>query len=412
MNKIFDWIVVGGGIAGITTAEILTREGHSVLLLEKNNQLASETSKVFHEWLHTGSLYSLIPDRLLTTRFVLGAIDDLLGYYQSFRNMNLVPTETGLQVTNGGWFNGANIEFHYKVRKLNPIWMATVSRSINIVEMIREHDWLRRRAGSLHSGSNINKRLVNKIPLMLRQNNSFLKVQSPDITINSRVLIADILNQAEVSGLQIKTNSEVVSIANETGMVNVKTLDKSYSCKNVVVCAPDVVSKLFDKKIKTTYAPIAVVDGVDENTKSFVELDYHVKNCINLLVKGSGVGQAGGISVSKQSEIKPYMQYVMKEHKKKNPSIEMVDQYVGLKKELVSAGQERNYLYHIEEQDGNVWSLVLGKFTLAFSAAPEFYRRVYHKNPKRRFEEVTDSVRNTNVSETSWKEIIDNKGKE
>ena len=47
----YDWIIVGGGISGITTAEILTREGFSVLLLEKNNTLALETTKVFHEWL-------------------------------------------------------------------------------------------------------------------------------------------------------------------------------------------------------------------------------------------------------------------------------------------------------------------------------------------------------------------------
>ena len=33
--KIFDWIVVGGGIAGISLGEILTREGHSVALIEK-----------------------------------------------------------------------------------------------------------------------------------------------------------------------------------------------------------------------------------------------------------------------------------------------------------------------------------------------------------------------------------------
>ena len=33
--KIFDWIIVGGGIAGISLSEILTREGHSVALIEK-----------------------------------------------------------------------------------------------------------------------------------------------------------------------------------------------------------------------------------------------------------------------------------------------------------------------------------------------------------------------------------------
>ena len=81
MNSIekekYNWIVVGGGISGISVAEILCRGGESVLLIEKNEQLSSETSKVFHEWLHSGSLYSLAPDRLLTLRYLLGATDDL-----------------------------------------------------------------------------------------------------------------------------------------------------------------------------------------------------------------------------------------------------------------------------------------------------------------------------------------------
>ena len=37
--KTFDWIVVGGGIAGISLSEILTREGHSVALIEKKINL-------------------------------------------------------------------------------------------------------------------------------------------------------------------------------------------------------------------------------------------------------------------------------------------------------------------------------------------------------------------------------------
>ena len=83
-NTKYDWIVVGAGISGIAVAEILCREGKSVLMLEKNDQVASETSKVFHEWLHSGALYSLVPDNLLTMRYLLGAMDDLLEYYSCF----------------------------------------------------------------------------------------------------------------------------------------------------------------------------------------------------------------------------------------------------------------------------------------------------------------------------------------
>ena len=41
MNSSYDWIVIGGGISGIAISEILTRENKSVLLLEKNSELAS-----------------------------------------------------------------------------------------------------------------------------------------------------------------------------------------------------------------------------------------------------------------------------------------------------------------------------------------------------------------------------------
>jgi len=41
----YEWVIVGGGVTGIVLSEILTREGHSVLLVDKADQLASETTK-------------------------------------------------------------------------------------------------------------------------------------------------------------------------------------------------------------------------------------------------------------------------------------------------------------------------------------------------------------------------------
>jgi len=403
----YDWIIVGGGIAGITTAEILTREGFSVLLLEKNNTLASETTKVFHEWLHTGSLYTLVPDNLNTTRYLLGAIDDLLEYYQSFPGMNLKPTDAGLLISDKGWINNQNIEMHYRNRKLNPIWLAMISRSMNIVEKINSHDWLRRRAGSIYGETNLSRSSwVNKIPDLIKSNQKFIKVQSSDVTINSRELITDILDQAISQGLEIKTEKNVTSIVNTNNVVTVYTKKNKYIGKKTLVCAPDLIETLFSKKMKISYAPIAVVSGVPENTSNFVELDYHTKNCINLLTKGEGIGLAGGISVQ-ESQIDPYMDYVVKQHKKKHPTIKLIDKYVGLKKEIVSKKQDRNYLYNIEQEEMNTWSLVLGKFTLAFSSAPEFFRRVYGRNPKKVMQTNKLNDLNSYVSKTSWQEIVD-----
>ena len=76
--KTFDWIIVGGGIAGISLSEILTREGHSVALIEKKNKLASVTTREFHEWFHTGSLYTLLKDDMKTLKYILGSFSHFL----------------------------------------------------------------------------------------------------------------------------------------------------------------------------------------------------------------------------------------------------------------------------------------------------------------------------------------------
>ena len=185
----YDWIVIGGGISGITTAEILTREGHSVLLLEKNDSLASETSKVFHEWLHTGSLFTLVPDNNLTTRYLLGAMDDLMKFYSQFDRMNLMPTELGLNVSGDGWFNDDNIQYYYRNRRLNPLWTANVSRSINKVRLIKQHDWLRGRAGGDYTSIKT-KSFLREFFSLMTQNRKFVNISSADLTINSRVLIS------------------------------------------------------------------------------------------------------------------------------------------------------------------------------------------------------------------------------
>ena len=201
---------------------------------------------------------------------------------------------------------------------------------------------------------------------------------------------------------------EVLDIKELNSSVTVTTDKAQYKAKDVVVCSPDVIANMFDIPITTGFAPMAVVENVPTYEKSFVELDYYVKSCINLLKKEDSVGLAGGVTVNKEDEIKPYLEYIIAEHKKRNPEIKVIDTYIGLKKELATKGQERNYLYHINQRSSHVWTVVLGKFTLAFSMAPEFYRRVYHDNPSR----INDSVGYGEgidlISDTAWKEIVMN----
>ena len=210
--KNYEWAVIGSGIAGISIAEILTRQGHSVILIEKNETLASETTREFHEWLHMGSLYTLVPDKLKTLRFVLGAIDDLIEYYSSFKRMNLLPTEMGLKISkeSENWFNDNYIHFKYRIRgrKITFPWILGVARSIQLVEKIHKHDWLRRRAGELSPFyKDSKKRIMSLFTELIGSDDLFKTVRTPDFTINSRSLLKDLVATSIENGLEISVGN-------------------------------------------------------------------------------------------------------------------------------------------------------------------------------------------------------------
>ena len=168
------------------------------------------------------------------------------------------------------------------------------------------------------------------------------------------------------------------------------------------------IEKFSNFKITKTFAPIAVVKNVKENSKSFVELDCFKKNCINIITKKKSYGLIGGISLSDKKEAEKYFNFMINEHKKQNPKIEVIKKYIGVKNEVSIKKENRNYLFHINKVSKyqNVWSVIPGKFSLAFSLAPEFYRLINKKNPKKIFTTSQDNGKFTNlVSDTIWGEL-------
>ena len=411
--KTFDWIVVGGGVAGISLSEILTREGHSVALIEKKDKLASAATREFHEWFHTGSLYTLLKDDMKTLKYILGSLDDLLEFYSSFPKMNLRPTDKGLKIAdnNKGWFSPNYINFKYRLknRKLILPWLYAIARSIALIDGIRKHDWLRRRAGILESvTTEYYFSILKNLLKIVASSNKFYKIETTDFTTNSRDLLKDMIATAEKNGLEIFTKNELLEIKNSNNNLIANCSNDNFQAKNMVVCLGDEIEKFSDLKINKSYAPIAVVKNIKADTKSFVELDCFKKNCINIVTKGKSFGLIGGISLSKKDEVQKYFDFMINEHKKLNPGIEILKKYIGVKNEIFQKKENRNYLFHINpsRKYKNVWSVIPGKFTLVFSMAPEFYRIVYKKNPRKFFNTSSDTGNFFHlIEETVWGEI-------
>ncbi len=411
--KTFDWIIVGGGIAGISLSEILTREGHSVALIEKNNKLASVTTREFHEWFHTGSLYTLLKDDMKTLKYILGSLDDLLEFYSSFSQMNLQPTETGLKIldVNKGWFSPNYINFKYRLknRKLILPWLYIIARSAALIDGIKKHDWLRRRAGILESvTAEYYLPIIKNFFKTLTNSEKFFKIKTTDFTTNSRYLLRDMVATASKNGLEIFTNNELLEIKNSNNVIIANCSNGNFQGKNMAVCSGGEIEKFSDLKINKSYSPVAVVKNVKADAESFVELDIFKKNCINIVTKGKSFGLIGGISLPNKDGVQKYSDFMINKHKKLNPEIEVLQKYIGIKNEIFQKKEDRNYLFHINapKKYKNVWSVIPGKFTLAFSMAPEFYRAVYKKNPRKFFNTTSDAGDFSHlIEETVWEEI-------
>lgn len=398
----YDYVVVGGGIAGIATAEILSRKaGVSVLLLEKADALATCTTGGFHEWLHTGALYTLLP-RFTTLKYCLGGLDDLLLFYQNFANNNLRPSEQFIRfdpTKKTGWFNDQFIDFRYRNRPLNPVWTNLSNRSQRIIQQIKSIDTFRRRAGSEDFAKFNHKDFGIK-----NARERFTSFQSSDFTINSRLLLEDLVKSIVSRGGDISTCTEVLSIE-QKGTINLITTNNvNYRAKNVYLCCEEQIANFYPVKISKHFAPM-FVGGLPYDPNSFVELDYNVKNCINLLSKGDGIVLCGGISCKTESEALLYLDYLKAEHTKRFPALEILGSYMGNKNEIATEGSGRGYIYKVQSHSETIRSIVLGKFSLFASMAAEIYRREFNENPTNLLPELASSEPGVKIGDTNWFEI-------
>lgn len=381
-TKSYDWIVIGAGICGVTVSEILSRAGHKVLIIDSKAKICSDTSRIFHEWLHTGALYTLSGDKLDTTRNLLSAINDLLAFYKNYPKNNLFRTESGLTVKGQGWINKEPIKYYYRIRKFNISWLFKVSKSINLIKKLCSHDWLRNNPGDCYGYTRLSRKSrFSNLFKLLKSKKKFLEITTPDLTFNSYKLVEDILMSAINNGLHISLNNEVKKIEEKEKNIIVKTLKKEFACKRCIICTPKLIAKNFSLNIKTSFAPMAVVKGVAEEQSSYVQLDSVESNCINLINKKNGNALIGGSSFATIEQANNNLQKIINQHKKLNKKLKVVGTYIGEKRELQKPNLKRNYLYHINHHTKKISSIVLGKYTLAFTAAAEFYRQIYHDNP-------------------------------
>ena len=376
----YDYIVVGGGIAGLTIAELLQRSGRSVLLLEARSQLCSDASAQQHGWFHTGALYAALPSSQFF-RILVGNLDDLINYYSAFPRMNLRSGRYLITSHAAGWFENTTNYYCYTHPAdpaiawwFKPLWALAALRAKSRLAWFEGLDFSRELSPQIRSlafstaFSRITAR--RRFDFDLGQKGAVLK--SRDRTMNTRLIITDLVNSFLTGGGQVKLDARVARVRRGA----VTDQNGTHHARHVIVAAGRGTASLSGLNLKVVQSPLLVVRPALTDV-NFVRMHPVITQTINHIYHSSVEGDYSVLGSARYYPLDPKLDVhrihrEMVEHAsrvfRRDIELDHTSIYFGYKTELVGAKQLRNYQYHILETEDCLVALP-GKMTLAFSLA-------------------------------------------
>ena len=419
----FEYVVIGGGIAGLAIAEIFARSGGKVLLIEKNAKICQEASAAQHGWFHFGSLYSIFPQSHFLKALLLG-VEDLLAYYSGFSGMNAEIVDDGKLVfleKDNAWFRNERINYIVSARNNQDFglksfsgvidyikkiamvigWEAAIKQFISRHQRFENHnwssgvtasEWIPRAGFGDYSKSVIQKPSNPNINLDI---NTHFAIQGYDRPMNSSKIVEDLAKSYLAAGGQILVNAEVDHVGSLCqGFRAINLKDGRVFYADTVISSAGRWSKQFlnsKNEVKVVASPLLVVYPKLTN-QNFVRMSPYIKKTINHIchsIDGHDYSLVGGgyyASPNRQEELIEAVEGLNHMAKIVFPDIinrQYVDSYMGYKTEIVSKFGERDYQYKISEIDQGYYAVIPGKFSLAFALAVNLYKKVKRKDPEK-----------------------------
>jgi hypothetical protein len=418
MKSDYEMVVVGGGISGLCIAELFSRSGWKVALLEKNSGICMEASGAHHGWFHFGSLYSIFPNNQFM-RTLVGGIDDLVEYYSGFPGMNIRVTEGGrliLPQVDGAWIRDDPIQYIVSARNDKDFNLQVYDGSVNylrkifftltwdiaIKQFISRHqrfnkfDW-RTGPASEHvpkaGWMDYSREAIfkpDRIDYELDPDTHF-RVSGFDRPMNPQNIIGDLLKSFLGSGGTFIPSCVYTGYRRQGGVNIVCTQDKEFTAKHLVLASGrELKDQLVGKaNVNIVASPLLVVYPAVCNI-NLVRLTPFVSKSVNHIkhfTNGEAYSVIGGghfAPPDDESAVARIKEELVDAAKKVFPGLaeaEFKEVYVSYKTEMSGELGERNYQYLIRKMDENVFAVVPGKFSLGFSLALNLYKRLVGKPP-------------------------------
>jgi len=395
-------IIVGGGIAGLTTAELFQRSGWQVTLVERESKLCQGSSGKHHEWFHLGSLYaSFNADTFL--KLIENAFQ-IVTYYKHMRGMNMRIEDNKFVFTNqpSAWFRDETFDYFiknlpYDKRPVTPFFRYLVDLCKWKLKNFR-----------FFSCHNAMHRDLLDIPLitaladyLLQTNqatkNANLNLQTNNLpytpgldrTMNSTNITADLTYSFLHHGGKIKTNHQLIKFKNKNKRVSVILKHHDEQIKldadRLILTMGMGLNKVSQAKhVNTVISPLLVAYP-EVHRRNFVIVADKMEDTINHLhhrVDDKVYSVIGGgyfADPNDQNAIKNIKQNLIQ--RAQQTFIKLKDShthiYLSHKTEILSPHDpSRNYVYQIKKINKRIFYAVPGKASLAFSLAIDLFKKL------------------------------------
>jgi glycine/D-amino acid oxidase-like deaminating enzyme len=382
--------VLGSGIAGLSLAEVLTRNGWTITLLDTASELGGDASRSTQNWFHTGWLYAAMPTK-----------DAMLGCYRAlklFRQMygRVLPREIlnlefsegapGYPASEHGWFSSERVHYVYATAatELSRLQRLTWKRHLEEVAF--------RRLRALGYATEATQVLDPDLTSLLnywegepRGHESYTVVRSTDARINTRRVLNTLLSLLG-DNAQVYAGAEY-SLGMRGNRTSVR-IDGEIHVPDLVVMATgrsiaDQLTELGYEKLarcfKSVCSPIVVLDRALE-LPNFIRFTPNLPATVNHIkyeIEGVGLRSTLGsydyFPVDSAPDISPFVSKVC--NRLDVPVSHVASTYYGTKTEFTGPS-ERRYNHALERVNDNTYFAIPGKFSQFPLLAHEFSKRV------------------------------------
>lgn len=368
--------VLGSGIAGLSLAEILSRNGWRITLVDSATDLGGDASRSTQNWLHTGWLYAGLP----STSAMMGCATSLRLFrktYGSILPQDIVNVEAGergivFPPSSSGWFASEHVHYAFAISTYDLSALQRVTWKSYL-----EHVLLRRLRGLGYPTEPTHDLPHDFIELMKQWEgdesgpSKYRVIPSTDARIDTKRVLSSLLGMlGEKTELVTGARYELVAQGDRTairidGELHTPDLCIIAAGKSVPLLLAQIGANALASDFKSVSSPIVVLRRALD-LPNFIRFTPNLPETINHIkydVGGTDVSTIGSYDfhpADQRPDISPFVERVCR--RIGISTDEVVGSYYGTKTELTGK-LARRYNHAVGPVNANTFFAIAGKFS-------------------------------------------------